>query len=59
MMLDRSLPLTPRKALAFVNGFRALMLLVLLFMSLLQGSKDSRWSAVAGASICGPWYMGD
>jgi hypothetical protein len=33
------------------------MLLVLLFMSMLQGSKDSRWSTVAGISICGPWCM--
>lgn len=61
MMLDRPLPLTPRKALAFVNGFRALMLLVLLFMSLLQGSEGQPlvggggrfylWSMVYGGLI--------
>lgn len=60
-MLDRPLPLTPRKALAFVNGFRALMLLVLLFMSMLQGTEGQPlvdggarfylWAAVYGGLI--------
>ena len=65
MMFDRSLPLTPRNALAFVNGFRALMLLVLLSMSLLPGSEGQPlvggggqfyvWSAVyAGLIAC--WF---
>ncbi|BBF87621.1 signal transduction histidine kinase [Aquitalea magnusonii] len=65
-MLDRPLPLTPRKALAFVNGFRALMLLVLLFMSMLQGTEGQPlvdggarfylWSVVYGALIlC--WFV--
>jgi two-component system sensor histidine kinase PilS (NtrC family) len=65
MMSERSLPLSPRKALAFVNGFRAIMLLVLLFMSMLQGSEGQRlvdggghfniWAVVYGCLIAS-WF---
>ena len=65
MMSQRSLPLSPRKALAFVNGFRAIMLLVLLFMSMLQGSEGQRlvdggghfnlWAVVYGCLIAS-WF---
>lgn len=66
MMADRPRPLTPHKALAFVNGFRALMLLVLLCMSMLQGTEGQPlvdgggrfylWSAVYGGLIA-CWFV--
>ena len=66
MMFDRPLPLTPRNVLGFVNGFRAMMLLVLLLTSMLQGSDGQRlvdgggrfylWAAIYGALIA-CWFV--
>ncbi|WP_293760957.1 HAMP domain-containing sensor histidine kinase [uncultured Aquitalea sp.] len=65
-MFERSLPLTPDKTLVFVNGFRAVMLLVLLVMSTLQGGEGSPlvgggshfylWAACYGAFIA-CWFV--